>query len=57
MSLLRVKIGYMERVAAVGETEAGYREGWMDVATGGEETSRLEHKGGALEIKYHQRGA
>lgn len=52
-----MKIGYMERVAAVGETEAGYREGWMDVATGGEETSRLEHKGGALEMKYHQRGA
>lgn len=57
MSVLKVKIGYMEREATVGETEAGDEEGWMDVAAGGEAPSRLQHKEGVREMKDHQSGA
>lgn len=39
-----VKSGYMARMAAVGETEAGNREEWVQVAAGRKEPSKLEQR-------------
>lgn len=40
----RVNSGYTERMAAVGETEAGHREEWVEVVAGGEKPCRLQER-------------